>query len=118
MKKSIIYTIIGLFSLSFSSNISAQNPKTVEAEFRVDGVCKMCKTRIENAAYIKGVKFTEWSKETQTLKVAYNTTKTDLESIHASIAAIGHSTSMVEADTIAYKKLPACCAYQDGVEVH
>jgi len=117
MKYSIYILVIVLASIS-QQPINAQNPKTREVEFKVDGVCKMCKERIENAAYIKGVKFTEWNKETQTLKVVFNNTKTDSETIQKNVASIGHSTELFEADSLAYQKLPACCAYQDGVEVH
>lgn len=118
MKKLIILTVFGLIGLIYSNNSVAQESKSNEVEFQVDGVCKMCKSRIENAAYIKGVKFCEWSKETQMLKVVYNSSKTDLETIHLSVSEAGHSTSEYKADSIAYDKLPACCAYQDGVAVH
>lgn len=117
MKKLIILCIIVVLGISQQA-IKAQEPKVSETEFRVDGVCQMCKSRIENAAYIKGVKSTEWNKESQMLTVIYATSKTNIEAIHQSIADAGHSTSLVQADSIAYKKLPACCAYQDGVEVH
>ena len=77
--------------IAFSTSESAypQNSKNTEKEFLVDGVCKMCKARIENAAYIKGVKYCEWNKETQTIKVVFNGEKTNLE-----LSAIWHMESI------------------------
>lgn len=118
MKELIILSVFGLIGLIYSNNSIAQDAKSTEVEFQVDGVCKMCKSRIENAANIKGVKFCEWSKETQILKVVYNSSKTDLETIHLSVSEAGHSTSEYKADSIAYNKLPTCCAYQDGAVIH
>jgi cation transport ATPase len=97
----------------------AQDKKVKEVSFQVDGVCKMCKTRIEDAAlYTKGVKFAEWNKETKTLKVAFRTDKTDEVTVHKSIAEAGHDTPEVKATEEAYAKLPGCCKYRDGVETH
>lgn len=118
MKKSYLVILISLVLYSLPSLIIAQDTKNTEAEFLVEGVCKMCKARIENAAYIKGVKSCEWNKETKTIKVVFNNEKTNLENIHKSIAAAGHSTDKFKADSIAYSKLPACCAYDDGVDTH
>jgi len=78
----------------------------------------MCKERIENAALIKGVKFAEWDKETKLIKVVFKPDKTDALKIHKSIAAAGHDTEKEKAEDEAYKKLPACCAYRDGVKTH
>jgi hypothetical protein len=101
-----------------SGGIYAQDSKYSTEEFRVDGVCDQCKVRIENAAYIKGVKHCEWNKETQMLAVTYNPAKIELIKIHESVAEAGHSTDKVEANDEAYHKLPKCCAYRDGVHVH
>ena len=78
----------------------------------------MCKARIENAAYIKGVKKVDWNKETKNLSVTFRNDKVTEDDIHKSIAKIGHATNKVEADPEAYKKLPGCCSYDDGVETH
>ena len=78
----------------------------------------MCEKRIEEAALIKGVKLAEWSKETQTIKVMYKAQKTDLKNIKQAIADAGHDTDSLKAAEAVYAKLPDCCAYRDGVEVH
>lgn len=99
-------------------NTFAQESKYSTDEFEVKGVCNECKTRIENAAYIKGVKHCEWNKETGIFSVSYNPKKVELLTIHKSIAEVGHTTSKVEANKDAYDKLPACCAYDNGVHKH
>ncbi|MNE59814.1 hypothetical protein D3C80_1549320 [compost metagenome] len=76
----------------------------------------MCKKRIEDAAYIKGVKRADWDQKTQELKLVYNTDKTDLKTIEQSIARKGHDAGAILADKDQYKKLPSCCAYNDGAE--
>lgn len=107
-----------LFSAIFAVPALGQKSKKETVEFKVEGVCNMCKTRIENAAYIKGVKFTEWNKETGVLKVIYNPQKVKLNDIHKSIADAGHTTDKIKATEESYKKLPKCCAYDDGVVKH
>lgn len=115
--KSLIIFMI-LFMSAFV--MLAQNKKKVkEVNFKVDGVCTMCKTRIEEAAlYTKGVKFAEWNKESKMLKVAFKTHKVDEKTIHQKIAKAGHDTEEVNAPEKAYAKLPGCCKYRDGVETH
>jgi len=97
---------------------AAHAQKDVRLEFEVDGVCGMCKERIENAALIKGVKFAEWDKETQILQVVYRPKKVTELDIHRAVAEMGHDTPKVKATKEAYQKLPACCAYRDGVDPH
>ncbi len=92
--------------------------KVVTAEIKVAGVCKMCEARIEKAALIKGVKFAEWKKETQMLKVIYKSKQVSEEDIHKAVAKAGHDTQKVKAPDKVYKQLPDCCLYRDGVEVH
>ena len=78
----------------------------------------MCKERIEEAALIKGVRLATWDKEAQTLKVMYKAGKVELDSIKMHVAKAGHDTDSIKAPDSAYAKLPGCCAYRDGVEVH
>jgi mercuric ion binding protein len=115
-KHIILLSISLLLTLSLSAQDKKKKVET--AEFKVKGVCMMCKERIENAALIKGVKLTEWNKETNMLKVVFNPKKTSLETIHSAVAEAGHETEKVKANKEAYSKLPKCCAYNDGVEKH
>jgi hypothetical protein len=75
----------------------------------------MCKKRIEQAAFVKGVKRAEWDKETKMLSVIYRPSKTTTEAIAQSIAKVGHSSEKTEAPERAYKNLPECCQYKDHV---
>jgi hypothetical protein len=90
----------------------------ITAEFKVEGVCGMCKDRIENGALIKGVKKAEWDKETEMLTVIYNPDKVELMDIHKAIAELGHSTDKIKAEEKAYNKLPMCCQYESGAHKH
>ena len=78
--------LASILSFGLLSLANAQDSKYTTAEFRVEGVCNQCKTRIENAAYIKGVKHCEWNKDTKMLTLVYDSGKTDLEKVHQSIA--------------------------------
>ncbi|HAF30588.1 MAG TPA: ATPase [Bacteroidales bacterium] len=95
-----------------------QDSKIDTVQFEVKGVCNMCKERIENAALIKGVKWVEWNKITDTLTVIFRKDKTKLMDIHKSIAEAGHTTELVECNLDSYHKLPACCAYMGDVKKH
>ncbi len=120
MKKTLIKSIffIGLL-FALEPSVAIQKDKGEKsAEFKVFGVCGMCKDRIENGALIKGVKMAEWDKETQLLKVIYKPGKVTLDGIHKAVAEVGHSTEKVKAKQEAYDKLPNCCKYNDGVQKH
>jgi len=119
--RTILITISSLFLFSFG-NINAtqaqeKQRKIEKATFTVDGVCNQCKKRIEDAALIKGVRSSNWDKESQTLEVYYRTKYTNQEEIEKAISQQGHSTENMEADSAAYENLPPCCAYRT-VEAH
>lgn len=78
----------------------------------------MCKTRIENAVMIKGVKFAEWNKESHMLTVIFRTGKVDQTELEQAVAEAGHDTENEKASENAYNKLPGCCAYRDHVNTH
>ncbi|MBN1597016.1 MAG: heavy-metal-associated domain-containing protein [Bacteroidales bacterium] len=118
MKITYLISIVVFFSSTLISVAQEKNEKIETAEFHVSGVCDQCKTRIENAALIKGVKLAEWNKETHNIKVVFNNTKTSEEDIHSAIAEHGHDTELVKADDAIYGKLPKCCAYRDGLKAH
>ena len=118
-------TFINLFSIicftAFTANMGTAQEKAKKfhtVEIQVSGVCKMCKKRVEKAALIKGVKMAEWNKIDQTMKVVYKTAKVSEEDIHNAIAKSGHDTDKAKAPDEKYNKLPACCRYRDGIEVH
>jgi len=91
----------------------AQN-KNERASLEVDGVCLMCKKRIEKASLnSKGVKSAIWNVETHELKLIFDERKTNLETIQKSIVAVGHDTKTLKATDEAYETVHPCCKYRD-----
>lgn len=91
----------------------AQN-KNERASLEVDGVCLMCKKRIEKASLnTKGVKSAIWNVETHELKLIFDERKTNLETIQKSIVAVGHDTKTLKATDEAYETVHPCCKYRD-----
>ncbi|MEQ9188816.1 MAG: hypothetical protein RLP15_13865 [Cryomorphaceae bacterium] len=107
----IIQTILVLIGITFASTSIAQK-EVVEDTLLVKGICGMCKDRIEEAAYGKGVKYVSWDKATDQLSMAYRADKTSLEEIEKRILAAGHSTENHVAERDNYAKLPDCCKYE------
>lgn len=115
--KNRFIALMAMITLSSSFSGFAQETSKVKTEtITVKGVCSMCKKRIEDAAYIKGVKRADWDVKTHELKIVYNSEKTSLGKIEQSIANTGHDAGTVVADKEKYKQLPSCCAYNDGAE--
>lgn len=100
--------LIMMSSLGFAQN------KNAKATIEVDGVCGMCKNRIEKACLkTKGVKSAIWSIETHDLNLIFDERKVDLETIKGSIAEAGHDTESIKATDEAYAGLHPCCKYRD-----
>ncbi len=108
MKRFFFFVLLSLFS--FSSFAQTADLKT--DSFKVEGNCGMCKKRIEDAAYIKGVKRADWNKDSQTLVVIYKPSKTSAEAIQQHIAGVGHNAGTAVAKEADYKALPDCCQYK------
>jgi periplasmic mercuric ion binding protein len=111
MKRLVIFITIIISSFS----LFAQDSDIKTETFKVQGNCGMCKQRIEDAAYVKGVKRAEWNKDTKVLTVTYKPSKATSESILQSVAKVGHSSEKVTASEKSYKKLPDCCQYKTNV---
>lgn len=104
--------IIGL--LFFATGIIQAQDKNAKATIEVDGVCGMCKMRIEKAALkTKGVKSAVWNVENHQLSLIFNEEKTNMETIQQNISNVGHDTPLFKASDEAYNKLDACCKYRD-----
>lgn len=109
MKKLILVSVFMFFGLT----VFAQN-KNAKATLDVDGVCMMCKQRIETAAIkTKGVKSAVWNVETHELSIIYDERKADLATINQNIAAVGHDTKDLKATDEAYNSVHPCCLYRD-----
>lgn len=108
--KNLLLSIMMLFAVA----LQAQD-KNAKATLEVDGVCFMCKERIEKAAIrTKGVKTAVWNMETHELKMIYDQRKTDMATIEGNIAAVGHDTQNVTATLEAYNSVDPCCRYRDN----
>jgi copper chaperone CopZ len=106
------YSLIALMIL-FTSITFAQN-KNAKATLEVEGVCTMCKSRIEKAAIrTKGVKSAIWSVESKRLSLIFNNEKTNLDQISKSVANAGHDNKIIKATDEAYNKVHPCCRYRD-----
>lgn len=114
MKNIIVIFLFALFTQGAFAQAATKPKKEVKTiEFKVKGNCDQCKKRIENAAYLKGVKSTLWNEETQLLKVVFRADKVTEMQIHEAVAKAGHATDKVAKDTAVYKELPECCKYDD-----
>jgi periplasmic mercuric ion binding protein len=113
MKKLITIALILIGMTSFAQN------KNAKASLEVNGVCLMCKTRIEKTSLnTKGVKSAIWNVKTHELKLIFDDSKTDLKTIEKNIVAVGHDTKNFKADDKAYNSISACCQYRDAAVIH
>lgn len=88
--------------------------KNAKASLEVDGVCMMCKDRIEKACVkTKGVKSAVWNVKTHELRLIFDERKTDLKTIQANIVAVGHDTKELKATDEAYNSVHPCCKYRE-----
>ena len=89
-----------------------------ESVFGVRGNCGMCKNTIETAAKgVTGIATADWDRNKKQIKVAFDASKTDLNSIHKAIAASGYDTDKVMGNEEAYDNLPGCCKYSHEMEM-
>ena len=108
MKKIITVIALMLTTVAFAQD------KNAKASIEVDGVCMMCKERIEKASIkTKGVKSAIWNVDTHELRLIYDERKTDLKKIQQSIADVGHDTKEIKATDEAYNSVHPCCMYRD-----
>ncbi len=108
MKQIIIVALMLISTVTFAQN------KNARASLEVDGVCMMCKQRIEKASLkTKGVKSAVWNVKTHELKLIFDERKTDLETIQKKIASVGHDTKTLKATDEAYATVHPCCKYRD-----
>ncbi len=111
--------IIIILSIIFSCSASfAQDKDIATASFKVEGNCNMCKKRIEDAAYIKGVKRADWNKDSHQLTLIYKPSKTSPDAVLKSVAHAGHSSEKTAASDADYNKLPECCHYKTNTCEH
>lgn len=109
MKKIII-----LISFAVLTTFAAAQDKNKKMSFEVDGVCEMCKMRIEKAALgVPGVKFANWSVPTHELALVIDERKTNAMQVKMALAEVGHDSKELKATQEAYDKVHACCRYRE-----
>ena len=115
--KKIIY-VFSLFLIGFSSQAQSKKlNKNAKIALEVDGICGMCKKRIETAALkTKGVKFALWNVKTHQLNIIIDERKTTLTKVQKNIAAVGHDSKGFKASDEAYGSVHPCCKYR-GEEI-
>jgi len=105
--------ILTLFAIvAFTFNTAAQS-KITETSIEVDGLCGMCKNRIENAAYLPGVKKVNWDIETHQLDLVFRNDKVSKDEIIASINEAGHDVNGAIASDEQYANIHGCCRFRD-----
>lgn len=116
MKKIILIAIVSI--LSFTANAQEKN-KNAKVTFEVDGICGMCKKRIETAALkTKGVKFALWNVKTHQLNLIMDERKVEVGTVQKNIANVGHDIILkdkkITATLEAYNSVHPCCKYRDS----
>tara|TARA_B100000787_G_scaffold169695_1_gene161771 strand:+ start:10910 stop:11281 length:372 start_codon:yes stop_codon:yes gene_type:complete len=111
MKKVILIICLLLVGISAEAQKKKKNSKVA---IEVDGVCMMCKKRIEKAALnSKGVKFATWDVKTHQLSLIIDENKTNTKIIQKNIAAVGHDSKGIKAKDHIYNGINPCCKYRD-----
>lgn len=118
---SILFVItqgLTIHSVTASGQQTSRQPEIVEAEFKVLGLCGMCKSRIEKAAFsVRGVRSASWDQKNQLLKVNYRSRNTDQATIERAIAKAGHDTQNFITDEKTHANLHHCCKYPRDPEM-
>ncbi|EAQ40600.1 heavy-metal-associated domain-containing protein [Polaribacter sp. MED152] len=114
-----IILTLGIILIGFTAQSQEiKKNKNAKEVIKVDGVCGMCKKRIESAALkTKGVKFAIWSPETHQLNVILDERKTEVATIQQNILNVGHDILLDDnkkliAKEEAYNSVHPCCKYR------
>ena len=111
MKK--LATIICVLIIGFTT-LAQEKKRNAKLNIEVDGVCNMCKKRIEKAALnTKGVKFANWNVNTHQLMLIVDERKTSKMLVCQSLANAGHDSKEIQASKEAYDNLHECCKYRN-----
>lgn len=87
--------------------------KSEHAMINVQGLCEMCKERIEKAAKgVSGVTSASWDQKSKQLHLNFDPAKTNVDAISKAVAKAGHDTDKYKADKAVYDTLPDCCKYR------
>lgn len=117
MKDSIktLFVILTLFL--FSSPVFAQKEKTIQTATIKTVIhcdhckqCESCGDKLQKTLLKeKGIQMITLDDKAMTIKVVYNSKKTDLTKIKTAISKLGYDADDLAADTVAYESLDGCC---------
>ena len=114
--KPLLKSLVLLFGIvTFSNTAFAQ--KTIKTEIIKTVIhcdhCKKCETcgDLFNKKLLreKGVQMVELNEKEMTIKVVFNSKKTDLKKIKTAIINFGYDADDLKADPISYEGLDNCC---------
>jgi len=98
---------------TMSATENKSSASTGHAEFRVEGLCEMCKERIETTAKsVHGVEAAEWNMVSKMLHISFDKSHTDIDDVKKAIADAGHDNDKYPAPDSIYNNLPECCLYR------
>ncbi|MDR2810612.1 MAG: efflux RND transporter periplasmic adaptor subunit [Tannerellaceae bacterium] len=98
---------------SMMNNDTSSAAEGAHATLAVQGLCEMCKERIEQTAKgIQGVAVASWDMETKQLHIVYHPAQTSPPAVAQAVAKAGHDTDTYKADNVTYNALPDCCKYR------
>lgn len=101
-----------IFILFLSNAVAIAQQDTVF--IWVDGLCGMCKNRIEKEAIkVEGVGAVNYNVYNNILSVVPSSARFNNEALQMAIAGIGHDTEKFKADSLVYESLHECCHYRD-----
>lgn len=115
MKSFLKATLLVLFFFTVS-NVTAQQKTIQTAVIKTKIYCDHCKQCEScgdkfNKTLLKekGVQMVVLDDKEMTVKVTYNSKKTNLETIRTAISKLGFDADDVKADMVAYEGLDGCC---------
>lgn len=103
-----------LFLFTVSNSLLAKDADTliIKTNIYCDHCkeCESCGGKIErDLTFDKGIEAVQLDEKTMTIKVTYNSKKTNPEAIRQLISKYGFDADEIKADPIAYSKLDECC---------
>jgi len=115
--KSIKFLLIAFTVFLFSNTIFAQQQKTIQTATIKTAIycdhCKNCESCGDkfNRTLLKekGVQMVVLDEKAMTIKVTYNSKKTDLQKIKQAISKLGYDADDLKAEEVAYTGLDDCC---------
>jgi mercuric ion binding protein len=116
----LIKTVIAIFIIAISTtgaDAQEQKQKTIQTAIIKTAIycdhckaCESCGDRLEKTLLKeKGIQMITLDEKAMTIKVIYNSKKTDLAKIKTAISKLGYDADDIKADAVAYEGLDGCC---------